>query len=274
MKTMMMLLAFVPVVAFAQSVVVNSYTFTGRVMDARHTGFDDKRKATISARDLSARLLARANTFFLEDSRRNYSLHVPMASGNADGYASLGSPLEIEVKDDAGTVWRGLVADSVAGAPGKVREVDIVLATDENRDGIADELFSQLRDEWEDSDYWVWGETFDPTKDYDGDGVSTINEALSGTDPFNPDEVLKITGFSHDASSGTVTLSFVGIEGHSYVIETATSLGDKDWKGGEFRLPDSTGNSTSISFLTGTRSTPTTVYLTPSSGNFFRVKAQ
>ena len=267
----------------ATPVAVNPYTFLGRVMDARHVAFDANRTAKLEAADASGKTLARATTFFRADSRRNYSLAVPMSTVAVDGSVVQGTAIEISVTDDLGKIWRGVVMDAAVGTSGGVREVDIVLGEDKDGDGIDDTLYAQLAAKWEASDYLVQGETFDPEKDYDGDGVSTIAEALSGTNPFDPADVLRITAFTYSggshvqAADATASLSFQGVAGHAYVVEKASDLRKKDWKACEFRLDASGEPVNVISCPSGFEGvSPCTVYLLPSSTTnaFFRVHAE
>ena len=268
----------------ATSSACNPYTFIGRVMDARHSAFGTNRVAKIEAASDSGDLLAQTKTFFRADSRRNYALQIPMATGEVDGYAVQNATLDIAVTDDLGKVWRGVVVDPEVGGSGGVREVDIVLGEDLNGDGIDDSLYAQLEAQWEDSDdYWRYGESFDPHRDYDGDGVSTIAEALSGTNPFDPQDTLRITAFSHAGGAHTratdttpVSLTFNAIGGHAYTVEEATSLSAKDWKAREFFLPDSDTAVNVLSVPSGSGRSASTVYLLPSvsSNAFFRVRAE
>lgn len=271
---------------------VTPYTFLGRVMDSTHVAFDGDRAATIEVSDASGKFLARTATFFRADSRRNYSLEVPMSTSSANGYVVQDTALEIEVTDDLGKVWNGVMVDAAAGVPGGVREVDIVLGEDTNGDGIDDQLYKRLKSEWERSEYWRAGETFDPTKDYDGDGASTIAEALAGTNPFDPEDRLRITAFSHmegsrSRASGATMLSsaieapamaltFDTIGGHAYEVEEASDLVKKDWKPCAFMLPDSSTPVNVLSVPADAGIAPSTVYLLPSSVSnaFFRVRTK
>lgn len=270
-------------VAAATISACTPYTFVGRVMDAQHDAFSSNRVAKIEAANADGDLLAKSETFFRSDSRRNYVLSVPMATSKVNGYAVQNAALDITVTDDLGKVWNGVVVDAAAGVPGGIREVDIVLGEDANGDGIDDDLYERLKDEWEYSDYWRAGETFDPYKDYDGDGVSTIAEALSGTNPFNPNDSLRITSFTYAGGSrsraaGTfpVSLTFNAISGRAYRVEEATSLSAKDWKAREFFLSDSDTVVNVLSVPSGSGSFTSTVYLLPSASSnaFFRVRAE
>ena len=259
------------------------YTFLGRVRDTTHVAFDGDRTATIEVSDEQGKLLSRTATFTRADSRRNYALVVPMATSPANGCAVQNAALEIDVTDDLGKVWSGVVVDAAAGAPGGVREVDIVLGEDQDGDGIDDQLYRRLKAEWERSEYWKAGETFDPTKDYDGDGASTIGEALAGTNPYDPEDMLRITAFdltggmrSRAAASPAAALTFDAVGGHAYTVEEASDLATKDWKPCAFTLPGSDAPVNVLS-VPATGYGPRTVYLLPSSNAgraFFRVRAE
>ena len=71
--------------AHAQSAAVNPFTYLGRVMDASHKAFDADRVATLSAYDAAGKLLAKTETFFRADSRRTYTLRIPLADGDVAG---------------------------------------------------------------------------------------------------------------------------------------------------------------------------------------------
>jgi len=253
--------------------VANPYTFVGRVMDSRHKAFDANRKAVINAYD-GGDLLATASTFYREGSRRNYSLVVPVSTSEADGYAVQGQRVEIRAVDDVGKIWSGVVQDATIGASGGVREVDIVLGEDKDGDGIDDSLYDELKAQWEDSVYWSWDEDFDPNKDYDGDGVSTIAEAFSGTNPFDPKDCLKIAAFTPPRGAGQeASLSFTGVAGRAYSIEEATNLADKDWKPCDIRPSE---GASYVNYIVADSPRKTfTVYLLPSSATsgFYRVRA-
>ena len=285
MKRSIMLFCSVPFIAFAANppAAATPYTFLGRVMDASHNAFSSNRVAKIEAANASGGLLAQTKTFFRADSRRNYALQIPMATSELERYAVQNAAIDVAVTDDLGKVWRGVVVDASVGVPGGVREVDIVLGEDANGDGIDDSLYAQLKEQWEDSDYWKPGETFDPHKDYDGDGAPTIAEALSGTNPFDSSDSLKINSFtyaggtrSRAANTSPVSLTFNVIGGHAYTVEEATSLSAKDWKPREFFLSDSGTAVNVLSVPSGSGRSASTVYLLPSvsSNAFFRVRAE
>ncbi|MBR1609351.1 MAG: hypothetical protein IJ678_07020 [Kiritimatiellae bacterium] len=270
--------------ALAQSAAVNPFTYLGRVTDASHMAFDADRVATLSAYDGAGKLLARSETFYRADSRRNYTLRIPLADGDAAGYSRTGAILSIAV-DDGAKVWSGVVVDAgraegtAVGEPGGVREVDIVLGEDADGDGIDDALYRRLKDEWEDSEWWDPEKGFDPNADYDGDGVSTIGEALSGTDPFDAAASLRITAFELDAGEAEALhlVSFPTAPGRAYCVETSDSPTGTWSRAAVFLAPSADAPVNYLSTPSTPGAAPATVYLLPADDRdaaFFRVKAE
>ena len=267
----------------AQSAAVNPFTYLGRVMDATHAAFDGNRAAVLSAADAAGKKLAQTQTFFRPDSRRNYSLRIPLADGETDGYATPGAVLSIAV-DDGKKVWTGVVVDegrvsgTAVGEPGGVREVDIVLGEDADGDGIDDSLFARLKAEWEDSEYWDPEAGFDPRADHAGDGVATLDEALAGTNPFDPASVLRITAFALGAGGAAAhSLSFPTVAGRAYAVQTADSPTGTWSEVSVFLAPDATAPVNVIARPSGISAAPATVYLLPAADRdaaFFRVKSE
>ena len=259
-------------------------TYVGRLMDAEHVAFDDSRKASIVAYDASGNAIAASSTFYKSDSRRNYALNIPMASSAVDGALPPGAKVTIEVTDSNGDVWSGVVtnADATLSAPGSVKEVDIVLASCTNGYGLDDSLYDDLYWAWRWSRYYVRGEKFDPTKDYDGDGTSTHEEALAGTNPFDPDDKFAIVSFRRGEEKkirgggvGKDELAFTAKPGRAYSLEVSESLDKQDWKPAEFYQEEDGTPVNVISIpATGTRNETPTIFLLPVSGDsaFFRIR--
>ena len=255
-------------------------TYVGRVVDAEHVGFDTNRVAEIAAYDTSGKKLAETKTFYKANSRRNYALRIPMSSQAVSGTPTPGSTVVIKVTEQNGRVWSGLVVnqDAQLGGPGSVKEVDMVLASCSNEYGLDDKLLRDLAGAWRYSSYYVPGETFDPTKDYDGDGMSTIQEALSGTNPFDPNDKLTIVSFRRGKNGGSSkdVLSFNCRPGRAYKLEVTESLDNPDWKPKSFARDES---GTPINYISvpaaGSSEETPTVYLLPETGEsaFFRVTA-
>ena len=164
----------------AQQAAVNPFTYLGRVMDSSHKAFDEDHSATVSAYGADGKELAKAETSFREGSRNNYRLLIPLADGEAEGYATTDAILTISV-DDGSKVWSGVIVDegrasgTAVGAPGGVREVDIVLGEDKDGDGIDDTLFGELKEQWAASDY-CWN----PANETSNDNMLSVAAGLFG----------------------------------------------------------------------------------------------
>ena len=257
-----------------------SYSFTGRLMNSRHEAFDTNMVATVEAWDANGKLLAQSRTFRREGSARNYALTIQVASAAASGFSVANDTLDIEVTDSENFVWTGVIDNPRVGTPGAVREVDIVLSEDLDGDGVDDELYWQLKAEWESSAYWVRGETFDVNKDYDGDGVTTLNEALSGTDPFDPESRLAIVAFARNVEEvGDSELVFDALmAGHAYELEETDDLAAGSWKKRSFAVD---GASSEVDVISEPIAPPyefrRTIYLKPkdnASSRFYRIRAR
>ena len=252
--------------------VCNPYTFIGRITDASHLAFDANRVATLSVAAADGTLLARSKTFFREDSRNNYFLSVPVSSSPAANCALQGDTVSVSVVDTMGKTWSGVINPATIGAPGTVSEVDIVLAEDGDGDGIDDALFAELEAGWEDSPAYDPSTAYHPAScDSDGDGVSDLDEALSGTNPFSGDDLLAISAFD----PALQTVSFKPVGGHSYVIEQSSDM--LDWSSTGFSTDDADTSPTRsvLPVPASADSTPRTLYLFPtSSPAFFRISVQ
>lgn len=279
-----------PAHAASPSAAATPYTFIGRLMDSSHAGFDASRACTIRAFDEDGNLLVESTTFFYADRRNNYSLQIPYSTSPAAGYAVKGSLLNITVTDEQNKTWSGVIQDPFCGPAGEIREVDIVLSEDKDGDGFDDKLFAQLKDDWTASEYRRRGEAFDPNQDHDGDGMSTIDEAYAGTNPFDPEDVLCITAFSVATDSGEgvgeivpgqsqAVISFPTVSGRAYSISATTNLSSGAWSSaGFYSSPAATGAAHYLSVPSTSPSRPvsTTLYLLPTenASGFFRVKAE
>lgn len=269
--------------AAAPAQSVTPCTFVGRLMDAEHVAFDTNRVAEIVAYTEDGKKIAASRTFFKEDSRRNYALRIPMASKPVKGMLTTGDKVVIVVVLMDGTVYDGIISDldSVIGGPGTVKEIDIVLENCTNPYDVDDELLYDIYTAWRYSDYYVANETFDPLKDYDGDGMSTVAEVLAGTDPFDAADCLSILSYERGETKvrgvAKDAISFTCRPGRSYTVEVSDSLDNPNWKPAEFSLDES---GTPVNYISipgsGTAEETPKVYLLPMTDKkkaFYRIKA-
>lgn len=260
----------------ANPAACSPYTFVGRITDAHHVAFDATNSATLRAYSADNNLLAVETTFFREDSSRNYALQIPMASAPATGCAVMGDNVTVTATDPFGKVWGAVIDPAKIGFPGTVSEVDIVLAEVSNEYGIDDALYDELRAGWEDSNPDDPDADYDPSKvDTDGDGISDLQEALMGTDPFDAGDVLAIQTFS----ASPMAISFNAAGGRTYAVESSPSLSPDTAAWTPIPIAtDPTAKSSSRTLYTipsSAKATTHTLYLFPTSSPvFFRLAPQ
>jgi len=174
--------------------------------------------------------------------------------------------------------WAGLVPASkcAVGRPGGLCRCDIVVAEDENGNGVADEYEAYMG--WLMYQHDVEGE-YDPNADYDGDGASNYAEYVAGTDPFDAGDRL---GFSSLAAAPaddaeTLAFTFVPAAGRLYTVQEVPSLDGKSaWTRGLFRLAKTLEQ---VSRFAAGKSVgePVTIYLTKrrdESSGFYRLDVE
>lgn len=230
--------------AFAQAPVqvLYPYSIAGRVVNYDGIAYEAPDDITLYVRSTNGTVLAKSKVFTPGDSTAwNYRLDVPVATKATGGYAMAGDVLSLSAVDARGVVYEGLIKgeDAIVGNGGDTAVVRIMLAEDANNNGIAD-----IYEESKAYDMWladIPDATFDPGKDYDGDGVSNFNEYLAGTDPFDKNDyfrVQQVSGLEAADDEGLFALTFEANAGRSYLIRETPSLekGAVEWTRGVFRL--------------------------------------
>lgn len=225
------------------------YVLVGRVVDYDNVAYDASSGIRLSVSDTKGALLAESEVFTPGGvSAWNFRLDVPVATQSVDGHAAVGDRLSLSAVDKSGNVYTGLLTaeNNVVSGAGAYQAVRIMLASDENGNGISD-----LYEETKEYDMWladIDGE-FDPAADYDHDGMSNLDEYLAGTDPFDPDDYLRAkTLVPRRSADGTadnlLEVTFETNPGRSYAVRETDSLrGDPGptWRKGLFKLDPASG---------------------------------
>ena len=207
-------------------------------------------RVEIRLKDADGALLAKTTTATSGQTAYNYVLYVPVTTTKTSRHACVGDSVTFEFVDPSGNVYTGLVAsaDAVIGNSGEVRRLDVVLATDSDGDGVADEYMESVEG---------WMEIagidgpYDPDKDYDGDGRTNYEEYLAGTNPCDASDCFSVRQFSSgEAANGFVALRVSVAEGRTYSVLRANSLVSPSWRLTTF-AEDAQSEPSSTYFTTG-----------------------
>lgn len=168
----------------------------------------------------------------------NYRLQVPMDSGSTvDLYhpsaMRLNMPYKIRVRvENRIYLPIEMIGDlSKMGQPGKETLLNLTLGEDTDGDG--------LPDAWERA---LLGQgkglgDINPDDDTDGDGMSNMDEYISGNYAFDKDDGLRLDIVKKNESG--VMLEFLGIQGRTYTIKGSSNL--KEWDDLSFQIDGEEG---------------------------------
>ncbi len=223
---------------YAQVLQLPPYVCVGRILNYELLNVAELTdSATIAVAKSDGTLLATSAITNIEDSVNNYRLLIPMASQSTANAAAYGDALKVTVTY-GGRVYTALESFTLTevGLPGQAHVHNLVLCTDANNNGIADEyeeVMGLLLQE-------VAGNTnasFDPAADYDNDGVSNYDEYLAGTYPFSADDKFTITAFEpHPDDPDLIAITFLVARAKTYQLYSSEELADASgWGIADFR---------------------------------------
>lgn len=201
----------------------------------------------------------------------NFRVQIPMASGIMAGHAVMGTPIAFEVYYDGlmHAVAPGQT-NVVVGQPASSLGCNLVVATDDDHNGLPDEYEALLRDYYLEI---VSGliPTNIPDDDLDQDGFSNLQEFYAGTSPVNSNDFLKIDSISI-ATNRHMALSFLSAPGRTYSLPHSFNLVSNSWNDAIFAT--SQNELPAHTFLSTEMDSYTTLFLLPTNNVFFRLKVQ
>ncbi len=167
----------------------------------------------------------------------NYRLEVPMDAGLIDRKHKPTAmrpqmPFTIRVNIGARTFLpiEMLIDDnSKMGLAGQKTLLNLTLGEDADGDGLPDAWERELMQRMKDLD------DVDPNGDADGDGLTNLEEYISGNYAYDDENefTLDVVGFNESSA----VLEFMAIRGRDYTVYVSSNL--TDWTPTTFRMPDS-----------------------------------
>ncbi len=171
----------------------------------------------------------------------NFALYVHLDDGrSSSSYSSRalrsGDVVSILVRDENGvkTIMESQVVPPV-GQPGQLVLINATAATDLDRDGLPDEW------EWE-MIYWSGGALHNLTDvrgedDFDGDGMTNLQEYWAGTFAFLDYDSLYIERYSR-TPNGRLRFTLLSVRGKLYSVGCAADPAKGMWQPSPFALSD------------------------------------
>ena len=155
----------------------------------------------------------------------NFALHVPIDDGRSGTLyvryaATTGAVATVVVVDGRGerTILENAAMPPI-GKPGDVMRINVTAGQDEDGDGIPDEWEWELV-RWANDPAYATLQDVRPGDDYDGDGVSNLDEYRAGTFAFLDYDKFSAEAF-RKAANGRVGIDVLTIPGKAYRIESA-----------------------------------------------------
>ena len=206
------------------------FAYAGRIVDDAHIAYDENAAVEVRVKNLSGELLAKTLTQTRGFTSCNYVVTLPVMSRAVAWTAVVGEKVVCEFVDPDGRSYAGLVAeeDAIVGNPGETKTLNIVLASDADKDGVADEYLESI-------EYWMWQRgidgPYDAQADYDGDGQSNYAEYIAGTNPCDATDRFSVRQMAcEEGIEDYVKLRVPVVQGRSYSVAAADSLAKSVWR--------------------------------------------
>ena len=213
------------------------FTFAGRIVDYAHVAYDADTIVEVRVKAKDGTLLGKTTTATYGNTAFNYSVDIPIATQAIARRVKTGDRVDFEFVDPDGRIYSGLVTegDATIGKIGDYRKVNVILASDADGDGVADEYVETLAYEM-----WKNGiETYDPNADYDGDGQSNRDEYIAGTSPFDATDKFSVYEMAtKDGFEDYLSFKVLVSQGRTYTVSTTDKLDATEWTTGTFSVAD------------------------------------
>ena len=268
--------------SFGENFPLGTYIYAGSVMNYKHEVCTSADRLTVQAVAADGTVLASGKVVDpAASSGVNYRLEVPVSTEASAKSAVIGDELNCVILSAGGTTNVSTRALPPVARANAIARVDLVNASstafDDGKGGsllVANDYLEGIAPYME----YYGKDSYDPTADWDGDGISNYGEYKAGTNPFDPSDRLRITDFKVGTDDYLITFEYAG--GHLYAVDSTPSLTNKAWKAASFR-PDSAAKSEQKEiWFPGNESEDigtTTLYLAPAAGSpsmFYTIRAE
>lgn len=224
--------------AGAETVVTNfplgTFVYTGSVLDYRHEVRTSADRLVIEAVAADGTVLASCRvTDPVVSSGVNYVLEVPVATAASSRSAAIGDELHCVVRYENGAAAISTNPLPAVAAANDIVHVNVAAARStafETAEGgtvsVSDAYLAGLAPYMQQNGH----DAYDPSADWDGDGVSNYAEYAAGTNPFDDSDFLRITSVALQPSGekpSVIEFEYAG--GHLYTLVSTPSLSEPVW---------------------------------------------
>ena len=208
---------------------LGTWVYEGSVMDFRNEVLGADSGLVIQAVSTNGTVMSVCTVVDPDGNGTNFRLEVPVSTRATDKSVAVGDETRCVVVTRSGARAAATAPlPPVAATVGVTNCVVKYVAAKEfdYRDGtvlVPDDYLDTLA-------YWMYekGYTqYDPTADWDGDGVDNYSEFIHGTDPFDDSDFLKLT--LQEATDAGYVFSFEYVGGHLYALQAVENLLSPAW---------------------------------------------
>ena len=268
--------------ALGMNFPLGTYVYSGSVLDYRHEVMTSDAGLTIQAVSTNGTVLASSRVINpVTTHGANFLLEVPVSTQASAKSAAVGDELNCVVLSDSGTTNVSLRPLPRVAAANAITNVNVVSAPSTaftTSDGVtvlvADDYLAGIAP-------WMsmFGKTvYEPSADWDVDGVSNYGEYKAGTNPFDASDRLRITEFKPGGEAALLKFEYAG--GHLYALDVRPSLTEGAWKGESFRVDSPAAAGQPTFFMPGNEYEDigeATIYVVPAASEpsmFYTIRAE
>ena len=257
---------------------VGTHLIKGTLKDWQNKVLTSSAAVTIQAVSTNGSVIASAKVVDPTADGYNFLLQIPLSSKATGSTVAVGDTLNCVLVQESRL---SLAANSLsAGDANTVSNVTLAFVNTKSYTN-GDETYHVAQEYIDTISVWmeVYGKDgeYNPFEDYDGDNVKNYAEYCAGTNPFDPSDRLRITGYSAlHAAPHAISFEYVG--GHIYGVATTRSLTKPQWAAQPVRKTETDADHAQVMPSADEEDVgETTIYVVPAEGatsQFFKLEAR